>query len=64
MRLLRALNENILIEVSDKVKKELYTKFKNQTSDDEKTIMSYIDLFNKYKEGLDPTKRDITKYSY
>jgi|694.fasta_scaffold03011_23 hypothetical protein len=64
MRLLRALNENILIEVSDKVKKQLYTKFKNQTSDDEKTIMSYIDLFNKYKEGLDPTKRDITKYSY
>jgi hypothetical protein len=64
MRLLRALNENILIEVSDKVKKELYTKFKNQTSDDEKTIISYIDLFDKYKEGLDPAKRDITKYSY
>jgi hypothetical protein len=53
MRLLRALNENILIEVSDKVKKQLYAKFKNQTSDDDK-----------YKEGLDPAKRDITKYSY
>lgn len=64
MRLLRTLNKNILIEVSDKVKKQLYTKFKNQTSDDEKTIISYIDLFDKYKEGLDSTKRDITKYSY
>jgi hypothetical protein len=64
MKLLKTLNENILIEVSDKVKKQLYTKFKDETSDNEETIMSYIDLFEKYKEGLDPAKRDITKYSY
>jgi hypothetical protein len=64
MKLLKALNENILLEVSEKVKNQLYTKFKDETSDEKDVIMSYIDLFDRYKESLPSTKRDITKYSY
>jgi len=64
MKLLKALNENILVEVSEKVKNQLYSKFKDETSDDREVIMSYIDLFDRYKESLPSTKRDITKYSY
>ena len=64
MKLLKALNENILIEVSEKVKNQLYSKFKDETSDDKDIVMSYIDLFDRYKESFPSTKRDITKYSY
>jgi hypothetical protein len=64
MKLLKALNENILLEVSEKVKNQLYSKFKDETSDEKDVIMSYIDLFDRYKESLPSTKRDITKYSY
>ncbi len=64
MRLLKFLNENILNEVSEKVKNQLYSKFKDDTSDDQKIIMSYIDSFDRYKDGLPSDKRDITKYSY
>jgi hypothetical protein len=64
MRLLKFLNENILNEVSEKVKNQLYSKFKDDTSDSREVIMSYIDLFDRYKESLPSNKRDITKYSY
>ena len=64
MRLLKFLNENILNEVSEKVKNQLYSKFKDDTSDDQEVIMSYIDSFDRYKDGLPSDKRDITKYSY
>jgi hypothetical protein len=64
MRLLKFLNQNILNEVSDKVKNQLYSKFKDDTSDSREVIMSYIDLFDRYKESLPSNKRDITKYSY
>lgn len=64
MRLLKFLNQNILNEVSDKVKNQLYSKFKDDTSDSREVIISYIDLFDRYKESLPSNKRDITKYSY
>ena len=64
MRLLKFLNENILNEVSDKLKNQLYIKFKDETSDEREVIMSYIDSFDRYKESLSSEKRDITKYSY
>jgi hypothetical protein len=64
MRLLKFLNENILNEVSEKVKNQLYSKFKDDTSDSREVIISYIDLFDRYKDSLPSDKRDITKYSY
>ena len=64
MRLLNLLNENILNEVSQKVKDQLYSKWSSDTSDSPEVIMSYIDSFDKYQNGLPSDKRDITKYSY
>jgi hypothetical protein len=64
MKLLNLLNKNILNEVSEKVKNQLYSKFKDDTSDSREMIMSNIDLFDRYKESLPSDKRDITKYSY
>lgn len=64
MRLLKFLNQNILNEVSEKVKNQLYSKFKDDTSDSREVIVSYIDLFDRYKDSLSSDKRDITKYSY
>jgi hypothetical protein len=64
MKLLNLLNKKILNEVSEKVKNQLYSKFENETSDSREIVMSYIDLFDRYKESLSPDKRDITKYSY
>lgn len=64
MRLLKFLSESILNEVSEKVKNQLYSKFKDDTSDSREVIMTYIDSFDRYKDGLPSDKRDITKYSY
>ena len=64
MKLLNLLNKNILNEVSEKVKNQLYSKFKDDTSDSREMIMSNIDLFDRYKESLPSDKRDITKYAY
>jgi hypothetical protein len=64
MKLLKALNENILLEVSEKLKNQLYNKFKDETSEDKEVVMSYIDMFDRFKESLPSNKRDITKYSY
>lgn len=64
MRLLKFLNENILNEVSEKIKNQLYLKFKDDTSDSREMVMSYIDSFDRYKDSLPSDKRDVTKYSY
>lgn len=64
MKLLKILNKKIITEVSEKVKNMLLSKFKKETKDDDETIIKYIDLFDKYKEGFELTKRDITNYSY
>lgn len=64
MRLTPIVSKVILKEVSQRVMNELMTKFSMQTNDSEKTIKSIITNFEKYKEGLDVDKRDITKYNY
>lgn len=64
MKLLNTLNKKILNEVSEKIKNQLFSKFNNETEDTRDIIMSYIDLFDRYKSSLPSDKRDITKYSY
>ena len=64
MRLTSLLSNVIIKEVSQKLAKQLLTKFKEQTKDDEQTIMAMINKFDQYKEGLEIAKRDITKYDY
>jgi hypothetical protein len=64
MKLLHNLNKKILLEVSKKIKNQLYNKFKDETSEDKEVVMSYIDMFDRFKESLPSNKRDITKYSY
>ena len=54
----------LIMEVSDKVKNQLYTKFSGQTTDTKEDIFSNIDFFDKIKNGLPAEKRDITRYSY
>lgn len=57
--------KTILIrEFSDKVVQKLLEKFKQQTSDDDKTILSYIDDFEKYKSSISVDDRNIEKLSY
>jgi hypothetical protein len=64
MKLLNTLNKKILNEVSEKIKNQLFSKFQDETKDTREMVMSYIDLFDRYKESLPSDKRDITKYSY
>lgn len=64
MKLLNTLNKKILNEVSEKIKNQLFSKFQDETKDTREVVMSYIDLFDRYKDSLPSTKRDITKYSY
>jgi hypothetical protein len=64
MKLLNLLSKNIILEVSEKLKKQLLDKFKLTTEDSEETILSNIDLFDRYKQGLPADQRDIMKYSY
>jgi hypothetical protein len=64
MKLLKTLNKKILNEVSEKIKNKLFSKFQNETEDSREVVMSYIDLFDRYKNSLSSDKRDITKYSY
>jgi hypothetical protein len=64
MKLLNTLNKKILNEVSEKIKNQLFSKFQDETEDPREVVMSYIDLFDRYKESLPSDKRDITKYSY
>lgn len=55
---------SIINEISQNLAKQLTNKFSSQTNDSESTIMSMINKFDQYKEGLDVSKRDITKYDY
>ena len=53
-----------LTEISNKLMNQLVVKFKEETEDSEDDIKSFINDFDKYKNGLPSDKRDITKYSY
>lgn len=64
MKLLNLLSKNIILEVSEKVKNQLYSKFSADTTDSREEIISNIDLFDRYKQGLPAEKRDIMRYSY
>lgn len=60
----RSTPKSVLLEISDKLKKSLITKFSEQTKDTPETIGEYIDEFEKYKNGLPANERDISKYNY
>ena len=60
----RSTPKSVLLEISDKLKKSLITKFSEQTKDTPETIGGYIDEFEKYKNGLPANERDISKYNY
>jgi len=64
MKLLNLLSKNIILEVSEKVKNQLLTKFKPTTEDSDETILNNIDMFDRYKQGLPVDGRDIMRYSY
>jgi hypothetical protein len=64
MKLVNLLSKKIIVEVSEKVVKQLINKYKETTQDSEKEMRSIIDLFDRYKAGLPVDKRDISKYSY
>ena len=53
-----------LLEVSQKIKNQLVSKFKEETQDDEEIIGNLVDVFDNYKSGLPVEKRDLLKYSY
>lgn len=58
------INESIILEFSDKLVQKLIEKFQKQTQDSPETILSYINDFEKFKEGLPQEDRNIEKYSY
>lgn len=66
MKLLDTLKKNIILEVSEKVKKQLIDRYKNveNVTDDEDTIVSYLNDFEKYKNGLPSDKRDLTRRDF
>ena len=45
MKLLNTLNGSIILEVSEKLKKQLLGKFKLETQDSEEQIVKYINDF-------------------
>jgi hypothetical protein len=54
----------LINEISEKMKKQLVSKFSVDTQDTEDVIISNIDAFERYKSGLPADKRDINRYSY
>jgi hypothetical protein len=64
MKLLNILNGTIIVEVSEKLKKQLITKFSAETQDDAKTISQYIDEFERFTQSIPADKRDLTRYDY
>lgn len=72
MKLLRILETKVvekkhfgmIREVSEKVKKQLLTKFSTQTQDSPEVIVKLIDAFEIYKNGLPADKRDLNRYTY
>ena len=64
MKLLDILKNNLILEVSEKIKKQLLAKWSPNTDDSADTIIKNIDLFDNYKSGLPADKRDIMRYTY
>jgi len=66
MKLLDTLKKNIILEVSEKVKKQIIDRYKNveNVTDDENTIVSYLNDFEKYKDGFPADKRDLTNKNF
>lgn len=64
MKLVNLLSKKIILEVSEKVVKQLLDKYKKDTTDSDEEIRTNINMFDKYKSGLPADKRDIFKYSY
>lgn len=64
MKLLNILNGTLIMEVSEKLKKQLLDKFKLETQDSEEQIVKYINDFERFKQSLPADKRDITRYDY
>jgi hypothetical protein len=64
VKLLDVLKSNLILEISDKIKKQLLSKWSSETQDTPEKIFSNIDLFEKYKNGLPADRRDIMRYSY
>lgn len=59
-----SINPKIILEVSEKIKKQLLSKFKSQTEDTDEVILSNIEYFERIKNNLPSDKRDIMRYSY
>ena len=64
MKLLDVLKSNLILEISDKIKKQLLSRWSGETQDTPEKIFLNIDLFEKYKNGLPADRRDIMRYSY
>lgn len=65
MRLFDIINEQILLEISDKVKSDMREKYKEKDpnlTDDQ--IDFYLDRWDRYVQSFPPNKRDITKISF
>jgi hypothetical protein len=63
MKLLDTIYESVLLEYSQKLVNQLVDKFSEQGAGPEEAE-KYINLFQKYSQGLEIDKRDITKYSW
>jgi hypothetical protein len=63
MKLLDTIYESVLLEYSQKLVNQLVDKFSEQGASSEEAE-KYINLFQKYSQGLEIDKRDITKYSW
>ena len=64
MKLIDILSGTIIVEVSEKVIKQLVDKFSKETQDKEETIVSVIKDFEKIKDSLPTDKRTLFDYSY
>lgn len=65
MKSINILKSLLLTEISEKLKKRLIDKYRKEKPDlDVETITFYIDGFERFKNGLPPEQRDITKYSF
>ena len=63
MKLLDTIYESVLLEYSYKLIDLLVDRFSEEGVDPEEA-REYINLFHRFSQGLDPDKRDITKYSW
>jgi hypothetical protein len=63
MKLLDVIYKSVLLEYSQKLINQLVDKF-SEEGVDPKEVQMYINLFHRFSPGLEPDKRDITKYSW